>query len=86
MKKFLLYTEDEGGDFRFISKHSDEDTQKWYKEIIETGVLQYRTGDRAIKIKPAYVAICSFDEGFDFIINKYRPESEASKEDKPRKK
>lgn len=68
----ILYTEEEGGDFRYIAKPTDEETLKLFEETVKTGRLLYSIGDRIINIRPAYIALGEIFDGYDFIIKKRR--------------
>lgn len=76
--KFLLYTEREGGDFKFIADFS------WgqYYNLLKKGYFTHRLGDGTVKIYPAYATICEALEGYDFRIAELNGEK---KEKKPRK-
>lgn len=76
-KRFVLYTEDEGGEFRYIAQHTDEETVEFYNGVVKTGILYFKDGDRFVRIRPAYISLCSIDEGFDFILKDYRPKKKA---------
>jgi len=74
--KYILYTEEEGGEFRIvdkvIAKHTPEDTEEFFKETVKSGVLLYSVGDRTIKIKPKYMALVELTDDFDFVLGKKR--------------
>lgn len=68
----ILYTEEEGGDFRYIAKPTDAETVELFEEAIKTGRLLYSIGDRIVNIRPTYVALGEIFDGYDFIIKKRR--------------
>jgi len=71
-KLHILYTEEEGGDFKFIAKHSDEATRQFYEETVKTGYLIHSIGDKTIKVSPAYICLSEEIDGYDFVIKRRR--------------
>lgn len=73
MKKLhILYTEEEGGDFHYISMHTDEETARLYKDVVRLGHLVYQIGDRVIRVSPSYVCLAETVDGYDFVLKKHR--------------
>lgn len=72
--KYILYTEEEGGDFHTIACHTDEETQKLFDSTVKNKFLIHATGDggRIIKIRPAYIALVGTVSDFDFVTGKPR--------------
>lgn len=70
--KHILYTEDEGGAFKYYALHSDKETVALFHKIIAERRFEYRMGDKVIRIVPAYVTLLDDVDGFDFVINKHR--------------
>lgn len=68
----ILYTQEEGGDFFQIAKHSDEETRLMFSETQQTGFMLYQVGDRIVKIKPAYIALVEVVEDYDFVLKDSR--------------
>lgn len=72
MKLHILYTEEEGGDFHYIAKHSDEETRQFFQDTVKSGYLIHSIGDRTIKVAPAYICLAEIAEDFDFVLKKSR--------------
>lgn len=71
-KLHILYTEEEGGDFKFIAKHTDEETRQFYDEIVKSGYLIHSIGDKTIKVAPAYICLSQEIDGYDFVLKRRR--------------
>lgn len=78
--KYLIYTEEVGGDFHAIAMPTNKETQDLYEKTLKTGILQYSIveGGRFVKIKPVYLAICTAKEDYDFVLKRspLNPEEE----------
>jgi acetylornithine/succinyldiaminopimelate/putrescine aminotransferase len=72
----ILYTEEEGGDFKYISFNNNEKTRQFFLDTIKTGILNHRTGDRIIRIHPAYIVLAEDSEDYDFILKRSRMKKE----------
>lgn len=70
--KHILYTEEEGGNFKYIAYKSDEETVAKFHEIIEKRRFEFRTSDKITRVIPAYIALVEDVDGYDFVINKRR--------------
>jgi len=73
----ILYTEEEGGDFRefhYIAENSDKKTRELYETAVKSGQLMYSIGDRTVNIKPAYISLVETTEDFDFVLGRTRME------------
>lgn len=73
----ILYTEEEGGDFRefhYIAENSDQKTRELFERTVESGQLMYSIGDRTINIKPAYLSLVETIDDFDFVLGRTRIE------------
>ena len=66
-KIFILYTEEEGGDYKFIAKHTEEETIDFYNTTIKTGLLKFMSGQKITKLKPKYITLAKTIEDYDFI-------------------
>lgn len=77
---YILYTEEEGGDFRYVAKHSDEETLKLYEETVKSGILIYQIGDQIFKIRPAYIRLAGTIRDFDFVLGRSRHDHPTNKE------
>lgn len=71
---YIMYTEEEGGDYHVIAENSNEKTQELFNKTVESKVLLYSLGDggRVIKVKPAYIALVTANEDFDFVLDRSR--------------
>lgn len=74
-KLHILYTEEEGGDFHYIAKHSDVETRQFFKEVIKTGYLIHSVGDKTIKVAPAYLVLAEIVDDYDFVLGQARMEA-----------
>lgn len=82
--KYLLYSEDQAGTLHVLGFHTDKEVEEKYKEIIEKGVLTFRTGDRIVRIAPAYIALVEALSEYDFVLGDARkdpPPPDAPKEE-----
>lgn len=79
--KHILYTEDEGGNFKYIAYASDEETIEKFNEIIVKRRFEFRSSDKITRIVPAYIALVEDIDGYDFILNKHRVGTEIREED-----
>lgn len=79
--KFIVYTKDEHGEFNFLARHTDEETDKLYRQILDTKLINMTLGDKVLRLKPPYVGLAEITEDFDFILNKSREVPEVTKED-----
>lgn len=73
----ILYTEEEGGEFRefhYIAENSDEKTRELFEETIKSKRLLFSIGDRTINITPAYICLVETKEDFDFVLGRTRIE------------
>lgn len=68
----ILYTEDEGGSFQHIAQNTDEATKAMFDKIVRTGMVDYQTGDKIVKVRPAYVALLEVVDDMDFVIKRSR--------------
>lgn len=68
--KILLYSEDEGGELKAVKKGSDQETEKWFDEIVTSRMLMFSVGERITRIRPAYVALYELCNDFDFVLGK----------------
>lgn len=75
-KYHILYTEDEGGDFKYIAKNTDEETMELFKRTVETKQLLFQVGDVITSISPAYICLVQLKEDFDFVLGRSRDEKE----------
>lgn len=69
---YVLYTEEEGGDFHYVAKNTDEETKQLYEDTVKTGRLLYTIGDRVINIRPAYICLGKDIDGYDFVLKRRR--------------
>ncbi len=63
--QFLVYTEDEGGDFKFLDDFTKEDWEK----LEERGWFEFRMGDAITRIYPAFAALSVTLDNHDFRID-----------------
>lgn len=74
--KYILYTEEQGGDFRIVdkvvAKHDPQDTEEFFNETKKSGILLFTVGDRTIRIKPKYMALVEVADDFDFVLGRAR--------------
>ena len=80
--KHILYTEDEGGAFKYLSYGSDEQGKAFYDKVVKSGRLIYQSGDRIVNIKPAYILIVEDVDGYDFVLGKRRFNGKVIEEEK----
>ena len=78
---YILYTEEEGGEFHYFAKHTDEETRTLFDEVIKSKRLNYQIGDRIINISPAYIVLGEAVADFDFVLGKTRMETKKEKEE-----
>ena len=62
----ILYTEEPGGEYKYIAKHTSEETLTFYKEILKTGTINFVKGDLIAKIRPAFVTLNERIDNYDF--------------------
>ncbi len=70
--KHILYTEDEGGAFKYYSKHTDEETVAEFNKIIKERKFEFRTGYKVVRISPSYIVLVEDVDGYDFVANSGR--------------
>lgn len=80
MKLHILYTEEEGGDFHYIAKHSDEETRQLFEDSVKARYLIHQIGDRTIRVAPAYMILAEIVEDFDFVLGRTRQEAPEHKD------
>lgn len=75
MGEYILYTEEEGGEFRILIDYSYLDFQK----ILQKGYLEYRLGDGTTRVRPAFITHSSIGWGYDFRIAELNGERKTPK-------
>lgn len=87
--RYILYTEDEGGNFISYRGRTDAETTTIYQNAISTRRLSYTdgfadtsSGSRYVNIVPAYICLLEAIDGYDFVSNRHRIGSEIVEEPK----
>lgn len=65
MRKLLIYTLTEGGEFHVLADFVDE---QGYLEIKERGWFDVRFGEGMTHIQPAYIAFAITTDDHDFVL------------------
>lgn len=68
MMKLLIYTEEEGGEFKLLFDVGE----RWYLETKERGYFTLRTGDTRRVIYPAFMYFAVTVDDHDFFLNRSR--------------
>ncbi len=67
--KHILYTTEEGGEYKYTKSDSDEDTVRLYNNLRETGEIAFKTGDyEPIPQKLAFIMLLEEIDHWDFIL------------------
>lgn len=64
-KVHMLYTEEEGGDFRYIAKDTEQDTIDFYNLCVQKGMIEHYTGSKIIRIRPVLMLLVKNTEEWD---------------------
>lgn len=70
--KAILYTTEEGGDYKFTQAGSDAETISMFNHLKETGEIALKTGDaEPVPQKLAFIMLLNELDHWDFVLAKF---------------
>lgn len=64
-KVHILYTEEEGGNFQYLAKETDQKTRDFYELCVKSRMIDHQTGSKLIKIRPNLILLVENTKEFD---------------------
>lgn len=65
----MLYTEEEGGEYRYIAKDTEQETIDFYNLCVQKGFIEHFQGSKIIRVAPVFMMLVRNFEEWD----KYKP-------------
>lgn len=61
----MLYTEEEGGEYRYLAKDTEQETIDFYNLCVSKGMIEHFQGSKIIRVKPVLMMLVKNTDEWD---------------------